>query len=252
MTEQHRATPEQWAHVEECGTHSSSSLSPCILELRDRLTALERMYETQRLATLEWGKDVDKLKHWIDLHLHRIEALESAANLRQQDEDAERAMEPASAGVRTFTVVATQTAGGGPPVKALEVQPTVAEEHQDNPDQLIALDNAPEMSDEEAFDLYHDHAPWEPESEPDCARRIYRAGWDAAMSTNTASNLAQTRTSPEGGSLVERVANEISTGRHSDARAAILAVAAWLRANTDLTHGPRAAQWLEQEVERHD
>jgi hypothetical protein len=39
MTDQHRATPEQWEHVEkfvkDCGYDS------CIIELRDRITALE-------------------------------------------------------------------------------------------------------------------------------------------------------------------------------------------------------------------
>jgi hypothetical protein len=38
MTDQHRATPEQWAVVQEL---SSGSIASCILELRDRITALE-------------------------------------------------------------------------------------------------------------------------------------------------------------------------------------------------------------------
>ena len=42
----------------------------------ERVEALEAKYETQRLATLEWGKDVDKLMRWIDDHLKRIMALE--------------------------------------------------------------------------------------------------------------------------------------------------------------------------------
>ena len=55
----YKATPEQWA------------------ELRTRVEALEAKYETQRLATLEWGKDVDKVKRWSDQHLRRIQALEA-------------------------------------------------------------------------------------------------------------------------------------------------------------------------------
>ena len=63
----HKATPEQWEtverFVEECGYDA------CLLELRDRLAAAEQ----------------------------RINELEAAANHQQQDEDAERAMEPAPA-----------------------------------------------------------------------------------------------------------------------------------------------------------
>lgn len=46
-------------------------------ELHARVEALEAKYETMRLATLEWGKDVDKVKRWSDRHLQRIEALEA-------------------------------------------------------------------------------------------------------------------------------------------------------------------------------
>lgn len=56
----YKATPEQWA------------------ELRARVEALEAKYETQRLATLEWGKDVDKVMSWSDQHLQRIMKLEAA------------------------------------------------------------------------------------------------------------------------------------------------------------------------------
>ena len=76
MTDQHRATPEQWAAVEEWAAERMRADS-CILELRDRLEALEAQYETQRQATLAWGKDVDNHGRWIDDHLKRIMALES-------------------------------------------------------------------------------------------------------------------------------------------------------------------------------
>jgi hypothetical protein len=56
----HKATTEQWA------------------ELRARVEALEAKYETMRLATLEWGKEVDKLMRWSDQHLQRIMKLEAA------------------------------------------------------------------------------------------------------------------------------------------------------------------------------
>ena len=73
MTDQHRATPEQWA---DAGAFASDTRA-CILELLARLEALEAQYETQRLATLSWGKDVDKHSRWIDDHLKRIMALEA-------------------------------------------------------------------------------------------------------------------------------------------------------------------------------
>jgi hypothetical protein len=51
--------------------------SSCILELRARIETLEARYETQRQATLAWGKDVDNHGRWIDDHLKRIMALEA-------------------------------------------------------------------------------------------------------------------------------------------------------------------------------
>jgi hypothetical protein len=82
------ATPEHWADVEQWG----GTLTACLIELRARIEALEGKYETMRLATLDWGEDIDNHSRWIDDQLKRIEALEAAANDRQQDEDNERAM----------------------------------------------------------------------------------------------------------------------------------------------------------------
>jgi hypothetical protein len=78
MTE-YKATSEQWAEVESYGNPLDPSPiagCSCILELRARVEALEAKYETMRLATLEWGEDVNKVKRWSDQHLQRIEALE--------------------------------------------------------------------------------------------------------------------------------------------------------------------------------
>jgi len=50
-----------------------------IAELRAMVEALEAKYETMRLATLEWGKDVENLQRWSDQHLLRIERLEAGA-----------------------------------------------------------------------------------------------------------------------------------------------------------------------------
>ena len=101
MTDQYRATPEQWAAQRAWAVDDDDS--SCILELRARVEALEELhnavmdlnkrfsldplvdrveelearYETQRQVTLAWGKDVYKHGRWIDAHLKRIKALEA-------------------------------------------------------------------------------------------------------------------------------------------------------------------------------
>ena len=69
----HKATPEQWAMLEE---RSAPEYDNTILELRARVEALEGKYETMRLATLEWGKDVDTHARLIDKLWKRVEALQ--------------------------------------------------------------------------------------------------------------------------------------------------------------------------------
>jgi hypothetical protein len=72
----YRARPEQWSALADWAKHSGAEVDTCILELRSRIEVLEAKYETQRLATLEWGKDVERLQRWSDGHLKRIMALE--------------------------------------------------------------------------------------------------------------------------------------------------------------------------------
>jgi hypothetical protein len=48
-------------------------------ELCTRVKALERKYETQRLATLEWGENVDTHSRLIDRLWMRVEALEATS-----------------------------------------------------------------------------------------------------------------------------------------------------------------------------
>jgi len=75
----YKATTEQWA------------------ALRARVEALEAKYETQRLATLEWGQDVDKVKRWSDDHLKRIMKLERNATMTElREASAELTPAPAS------------------------------------------------------------------------------------------------------------------------------------------------------------
>jgi len=68
------ATPDQWAYQEHWAVEDSDAA--CLLELRARVEALEGKYETMRLATLEWDKDVENLQRWSDQRLKRIERLE--------------------------------------------------------------------------------------------------------------------------------------------------------------------------------
>jgi hypothetical protein len=95
MTNQHRATADLWDRITDPDGPASWS---CLLELRARVEALEAQHETQRLATLEWGKDVDQLQRWADVHLKRIMALEStqhahASTSHLSDEERRAAVE---------------------------------------------------------------------------------------------------------------------------------------------------------------
>ena len=91
----HRATPEQWANVEQWAPATGTpNYSSCLLELRDRLAAAE-----QQLASLA-GKPPKPCPHIRsgDEGTSYCALAEATANLRQQDEDAERAAEPAVVG----------------------------------------------------------------------------------------------------------------------------------------------------------
>ena len=57
--------------------------------LRAMIEALEAKYETMRLATLEWGKDVDNVMRWSDQHLQRIERLEAEQQQPEPIDEAE-------------------------------------------------------------------------------------------------------------------------------------------------------------------
>jgi hypothetical protein len=76
----HKATPEQWETIAEYAKDLNSGPA-CLLELRARVEALENKSETQCLAILDWGKDVEAIKCWNEQQVLRIMALEAA----QQD-----------------------------------------------------------------------------------------------------------------------------------------------------------------------
>ena len=78
MSIEYRATPDQWAYQEHFAVEDGDAA--CLLELRARVEAVEGRYETQRLATLEWGKDVDTYKELIDKLFRRVWELEDSRN----------------------------------------------------------------------------------------------------------------------------------------------------------------------------
>jgi hypothetical protein len=51
MTNQHRATPDDWAQQEDWANTSGFSYSSCIIELRDRVEALEAAQQPHQGAT---------------------------------------------------------------------------------------------------------------------------------------------------------------------------------------------------------
>jgi hypothetical protein len=89
------------------------------------------------------------------------------------------------------------------------------------------------LTNDEALDMYFEVCK---ENTYDCVRRIYGAGWKAAIAANfkPTSNDPQIRSSSPAGSLVERVmtAIERADGDH-EARAAIREVAEWLRERSE-------------------
>jgi|GEM_PF-1873890 len=80
-------TSETLAWLHHSAAVDGAAYSQVLLHLLERVEALEQKYETQKLATLEWGKDVDKLMRWIDDHLKRIMALEAAQQPHQDKLD---------------------------------------------------------------------------------------------------------------------------------------------------------------------
>jgi hypothetical protein len=88
MTNQHQATPDEWAQQEDWANRSVFSDSSCIIELRDRVEALEATQQPlvnyapakpeqweQRAVLIE---RLSRLEEGYDELLVRIEALESA------------------------------------------------------------------------------------------------------------------------------------------------------------------------------
>jgi hypothetical protein len=186
MTTPHKATAKQWAQLEDrAADHEFFFISSCVAELRDRLSAAEQ----------------------------RIRELEYAENVRQQDEDAERASD-------------------GPDLKSLLSEST---------GWLVEYEASCQFSKEarkELQDLVNrcDAAVGDPLTE-----------WDDDFQST--SNPSQIRSSAPAGELAERVAEAIGviSTAQSTARAAVHAVAEWFDA---IGYGATASI-LRQELQRH-
>lgn len=229
-----------------------------LLGILERLELLERKYETQRLATLDWGKDVDKLMRWIDDHLQRIMALEQ---LRQDkmdrliEQDREDDDDPQTLHTIALRMVDT--------LKQLGVLPEILDTLRRairEPMQQPTPEAAPVATDEELFKAYPAPYGFAPalravydlgrkhgaaQAAPPAMQRLMDAPMDARGYVDLRGARLAPPYSPEGelvepasqpappaGGLVERVTEAIIssmlTSDRAAASAAIREVAAWL------------------------
>jgi len=85
---QHKATPEQWNYQEQAEFECDATAS-CLLELRDRISALEAQRETEKACIQEIYEKLDRLKVQHESNWSRIVKLEErpipgTVELRQQ------------------------------------------------------------------------------------------------------------------------------------------------------------------------
>jgi len=72
----YKAAPEQWAKMEQSA--ESYGTCSCLLELRDRIAALETQRETEKAAILDIYEKLDRLKTQHESNWTRIVKLEEA------------------------------------------------------------------------------------------------------------------------------------------------------------------------------
>jgi hypothetical protein len=217
MTDQHRATPEQWAYMHE-RTEAGLEMTSCILELRARVEALE----AAQLEQAESGR------FCTDAIVRRVEALEATQHAHVDTSrlsDAEREQM-----AQDFASPAAW--------RPLDIETTYGSEAAADAAQILRAPMVVEGTFEHGGETYRFKAKPERES--------------AMPELRAASAEAR----PAGG-LVERVANAIYNVPHdsaAEASAAIREVAAWLRKNdSECQMGGDAdatAELLEQEADR--
>jgi hypothetical protein len=217
MTNQHQATPYEWAQQEDWANRSGSSDSSCIIELRDRVEALEATQQPQQ----------DKLDRLIALD--RDDSTEAAAQqppLFTAEEVARIKAKAAEAGAQCAVEQIRSKPAAWRPLKV--ATETVYGDAKAAAKQILRAPMVVEGTFEHGGETYRFKA--KPERE-----------------------IAMDEAQPAG-SLVERVADAIaaqatSAGIVNDrpARAAILEVAAWLK---EEGYSTLQAEALAQEANR--
>jgi hypothetical protein len=97
MTTPHKATPEQWSRVQSWVDDGGSSTDSCLLELRDRIAALEATQHAH--ADASRISDADREQFYATLAKPaRIEALKTAASAQPDHVRDATEMVPAPAG----------------------------------------------------------------------------------------------------------------------------------------------------------
>jgi hypothetical protein len=214
MTDQHRATPEQWANLEACTRTYPGQWGDCVLELRARIEALEA-------AQLE---QAESHRFCVDAIVRRVEALEATQHAHaglsrlsgaEQDRMAQELAKSAA-------------------WRPLETETTYGSEAAADAVQILRAPMVVQGTFEHGGETYRFKAKPERESAMDELR-------------------AASAEARPAGSLLERVAKAIYNVPHdsaAEARAAIREVAAWL--DRLALHGSgeyaQAAKVLRQEV----
>jgi len=206
----YKAPPEAWEFADYwkgTGPCAAAYTADCILELRARVEALEALIhelQTMHNTAVDWKMEQD----------YRLNELEAATT-------------PPRFRPGVHVVVATPTAGGGPPVKAVEVPSNCRQR----------LEREGKAYPKSSCDACGTMSP---------AWRQCNAALEA--------EAAQPQPAPAG-SLVEQIADALcraqldSPSWEPEARAAIREMAAWLRSQ-GLSTGDYWAERLEREAER--
>jgi head-tail adaptor len=227
MTNQHRATPEQWEHVQICAGMKQQipwATADCILELRARIESLEA-------AQLE---QAESNRFCTDAIVRRVEALEATQHAHadvSRLSDAEREQ------------VAQELAKPAA-WRPLEVEITYGSDCTTTAQQILRAPRMVEGTFEHGGETYRFKA----KPERDSAMAELRAA-SAEVRPTVKDSLT------DGGGLVERVVREIADAAlnadsydpEGEARAAIREVAAWLREGGDYS-ADAWADMLEREV----
>ena len=237
MTDQHRATPEQWTHVAICAEMKQQvpwATAACLLELRARVEALEQQNKDLCIA-------VNNAVVWNTEQSQRIEALEAAPQDKLDRLIALDAADPTPDPAMTELRAASAEAR---PAGRL-VERVLAPEWVLQKDQTRKTTDGAQLIDGKW---------WAPCSDLFSMQRIV---------DNARSLIAYTSppTAPApAGSLVERVGNSVLPGvidgeLNTVARAAIREVVSALRNHAKSPHirvmtFEAAADWLELEADR--